>query len=49
MTDRWHWAGAGGPVDFINFYKGKIYASINAAGSVPNNLAALSLEVYKKL
>jgi len=41
--------GNAGPVDFINFHKGGIYASVSANGSEPSNLTALAREVYKKL
>ncbi len=41
--------GSGGPVDFVNFHKGGIYASVSANGSVPSNLVALAREVYKQM
>ena len=41
--------GGGGPVDFINFHRAGIYASVSADGASASGLTALARLIYKRL
>jgi hypothetical protein len=38
---------SGGPVDFINFHRGSVYADLGANGASPSGLTALAQKIYK--
>jgi hypothetical protein len=42
-------AGSGGPVDFVSFHRGTVYADLSANGASPASLTAVAREVYKVL
>jgi hypothetical protein len=37
----------GGPVDFISFHRGSVYADLGADGASPSGLTALAKKIYK--